>query len=131
MEQFVATQQADQIRHRQELVTDIIGAFNLQHFGHLGAVPGGPPVGTPPPQPAVIFGHPPPPTPLQDRHISVHGIEKLDKLADGISLQDLIMWRAQWEDFCNICHLSSYPVSQKVSVLRMVMTTRMLQTVEQ
>ena len=129
MEQFVATQQADQIRQRQELVTDIIGALNRQHIGHLGAVPRGPPVGSPPPQHTAIH-LPLSSTPLPDRHINVRGIEKLDKLADDISLQDFIMWRAQWEDFCNICHLSSYPVSQQVSVLRMVMTTRMLQTVE-
>ena len=64
------------------------------------------------------------------RTINVRGLEKLDKLSEDITLQDFEMWRAQWNDFCSINDLSSFPRAQQASALRMAMSMGMLQTVE-
>ena len=65
--------------------------------------------------------------PTRDRPINVSG---LDKMAHDITLLDFDTWGTKWDSFCRVNHVDAYPQNQQTSALGMVLSTKMLQTVE-
>ena len=54
----------------------------------------------------------------------------LESLPADVSLHNFATWRKKWNDYCRLQRISTYPRLEQISALRLVLSTRMLDTVD-
>ena len=52
----------------------------------------------------------------------------LESLPADVSLHNFATWRKKWNDYCRLQRISTYPRLKQISALRLVLSTRMLDT---
>ena len=54
----------------------------------------------------------------------------LESLPADVLLHNFATWRKKWNDYCRLQRISTYPRLEQISALRLVLSTRMLDTVD-
>ena len=121
---------AEERRAREQMQRDLLAAINRIQQPPAPILPPAPALPQPPAPPL-----PPPPPEAnppggRDDRRSRLNVSNIDKLDADITLRDFITWRGKWEDYCRLDRVSSYPIEEQRSALRMTFSTPMQQVVD-